>query len=219
MSSDEEDIDSIDDDDEEEEEVVHQQAPKKRHKKKKKKKNNDPNRPKRNMSAFFLYSNANRERVKEENPDAKFGEIAKILSVEFKAIPESQRGQWDQLAIEDKERYQAAMEGYEAPSDDSEDDSDDSGAPTKKKKKKKKVKDPNAPKRNQSSFFLYSNATRNDVKTSNPEAKFGEIAQIISRHFKALPEEERAYWDEKAAQDKVRYQREMEVYASRTSEW
>ena len=78
MSSDEEDIDSIDDDDEEEEEVVHQQAPKKRHKKKKKK-NNDPNRPKRNMSAFFLYSNANRERVKEENPDAKFGEIVSTL--------------------------------------------------------------------------------------------------------------------------------------------
>lgn len=64
MSSDEEDMDSI-----EEEEVV--QKPKRRRKKKKK----DPNRPKRNMSAFFLYSNANRERVKEENPDAKFGDI------------------------------------------------------------------------------------------------------------------------------------------------
>ena len=110
----------------------------------------------------------------------------------------------------------ASMEDYVAPSDDDdEDDSDDdSDAPKGKKKKgsKKKKKDPNAPKRNQSSFFLYSNATRNDVKAANPEAKFGEIAQIISRHFKALPEEERQYWDEKAAEDKVRYQREMERY-------
>mmetsp|Transcript_41747 Transcript_41747/g.87604 ORF Transcript_41747/g.87604 Transcript_41747/m.87604 type:complete len:207 (+) Transcript_41747:284-904(+) len=202
MSSDEEDIDSIE---EEEEEVV---KPKRR---RKKKKNKDPNRPKRNMSAFFLYSNANRERVKEENPDAKFGDIAKLLSAEFKEISESERARWDQLAVEDKERYQREMEDYEPPSADSDSDSDDSDAPKKRKKKKKK-KDPNAPKRNQSSFFLYSNATRNDVKAANPEAKFGEIAQIISRHFKALPEEEREYWNEKAAQDKVRYQREMAIY-------
>ena len=65
MSSDEEDIDSI----EEEEEVI--EKPKRKRKKKKK----DPNRPKRNMSAFFLYSNANRSRIKEENPEAKFGDI------------------------------------------------------------------------------------------------------------------------------------------------
>ncbi|KAL7434731.1 hypothetical protein ACHAXH_005665 [Discostella pseudostelligera] len=210
MSSDEEDIDSIDDD--EEEEVV---KPKNK-RRKKSKKNKDPNRPKRNMSAFFLYSNANRERVKTENPESKFGDIAKILSVEFKQISQSERDHWDHLAAQDKERYMASMEDYVAPSDSDEDDSDDdSDAGGKKKKKKgskKKKKDPNAPKRNQSSFFLYSNATRNDVKAANPEAKFGEIAQIISRHFKALPDEERQYWDGKAAEDKVRYQREMERY-------
>jgi high mobility group protein B2 len=79
MSSDEEDIDSIDDDDEEEEEEEEVVAkPKRRGKKKKATK--DPNRPKRNMSAFFLYSNANRERVKEENTEAKFGEIVSFLA-------------------------------------------------------------------------------------------------------------------------------------------
>jgi len=203
MSSDEEDVDSIS----EEEEVV-VEKPKRR---RKKKKNKDPNRPKRNMSAFFLYSNANRARVKEENPEAKFGDIAKLLSAEFKEISDSERERWNQLAAEDKERYQREMESYEPPSDLESDSDSDSDAP-KKKKKKKKVKDPNAPKRNQSSFFLYSNATRNDVKTANPEAKFGQIAQIISKHFKALPAEERAYWDQKAAEDKERYQREMAIY-------
>ena len=49
-------------------------------KRKKRKKNKDPNRPKRNMSAFFLYSNAHRERVKGENPDAKFGDIVSGLT-------------------------------------------------------------------------------------------------------------------------------------------
>merc|ERR1712194_174141 len=124
---------------------------------------------------------------------------------EFKAIDEDEVARYAQLAIEDKERYQAAMEDYDPPSDS--DSDSDSDTPRKKKKK-----NPNAPKRNQSSFFLYSNATRNDVKEANPSAKFGEIAQIISRHFKALPEEERAYWQEKAAQDKERYQGEKESY-------
>ena len=43
-----------------------------------KKAKKDPNKPKRNMSAFFLYSNAVRSTVKEENPEAKFGDIAKV---------------------------------------------------------------------------------------------------------------------------------------------
>ena len=74
MSSDEVDIDSIDEDEDEDEEMA--VKPKRRAKKKKAKK--DPNRPKRNMSSFFLYSNANRERIKEENPEAKFGDIVSV---------------------------------------------------------------------------------------------------------------------------------------------
>ena len=61
------------------------------------------------------------------------------MSAEFKQISESERAKWDQLAAEDKERYQRAMESYEPPSDleDSDSDSDDSDAPKKKGKKKK----------------------------------------------------------------------------------
>lgn len=42
-------------------------------------------------------------------------------------------------------------------------------------KKRKAKKDPNKPKRNMSSFFLYSQANRADVKANNPEASFGDI--------------------------------------------
>ena len=41
----------------------------------------DPNKPKRNMSAFFIYSNANRARVKEQNPDIKFGRVVSVVIV------------------------------------------------------------------------------------------------------------------------------------------
>jgi len=65
MSS-EEELDYDDDD----EEVV---QPKRRGKKSKK--NKDPNKPKRNMSAYFLYSNANRAQIKADNPEASFGDL------------------------------------------------------------------------------------------------------------------------------------------------
>lgn len=55
-----------------EEEVAEVPSPKKKRGSKAKK---DPSKPKRNMSAFFLYSQAERANVKASNPDAAFGDI------------------------------------------------------------------------------------------------------------------------------------------------
>jgi len=55
---------------EEEEEVEEVVVPKRRTKKWK-----DPNKPKRAMSAFFLYSQAERPNVKINHPEASFGDV------------------------------------------------------------------------------------------------------------------------------------------------
>jgi len=107
---------------------------------------------------------------------------------------------WKAKADEDKERYRQEMENY-VPMED----------PTAGGRKKQK-KDPNAPKRNMSAYFLYSVHIRPTVKEENPEASFGDIARIISAQFKELTEEEKSVWVEKAAADKERYQREMADY-------
>lgn len=52
----------------------------------KKKPKKDPNKPKRPQTAFMIFSNENRARMKEKHPDAKFGEMAKLLSAEYKAL-------------------------------------------------------------------------------------------------------------------------------------
>ena len=59
------------------------------------------------------------------------------MSVEFKEISASERARWDKLAVQDKERYQAAMEDYEPPSDDD-------SLPKKKAAAKKKAPAPKA---------------------------------------------------------------------------
>lgn len=108
--------------------------------------------------------------------------------------------QWNKKAEADKARYQEEMQDY-VPMEDP-----DGG------KKKKAKKDPNAPKRNMSAYFLYSMFARPQVKEDSPEASFGDIARLISAQFKKLNDKEKKKWEKKAAEDKERYQREMAVY-------
>ena len=80
---DDDDDDEVDEDEEEEEEgdeegeeeEEEEQAAPVAKKKRSKGKNKDPLKPKRNMSAFFLYSQAYRSQVKQDNPDAQFGDV------------------------------------------------------------------------------------------------------------------------------------------------
>ena len=70
-----------------------------------------------------------------------------------------------------------AGKGDSSPPSKSDSDSD-SDAPKECRKDKKKKKDPNTPK--QSSLFLYFNAARNNnVKTTNPEAKFVQTKKLV----------------------------------------
>jgi len=181
---------------EEESEVEEEIVPKRR----KQKKWKDPSKPKRAMSAFFCYSQAERPNVKINHPEASFGDVARLLSKQYKALTEKEMKKWVKKAEQDKCRYQEEMKHY-VPMED----------PTGGKRKKAK-KDPNAPKRNMSAYFLFSVHIRPTVKEENPEAAFGDIARIISAQYKALKTDERANWDAKAATDKVRYQQAMEAY-------
>ena len=106
---------------------------------------------------------------------------------------------WNALAEKDKVRYEKEMSTY-VPMEE----------PGGKKKKAKK--DPNAPKRNMSAYFLYSIDARPQVKAANPDASFGDIARMISQQFKDLSSKEKSKWEKKAEADKERYQREMAEY-------
>jgi high mobility group protein B2 len=126
------------------------------------------------------------------------------LAKQFKELPEKEARKWEKKAEQDKVRYQEEMKHY-IPIDDP----TGGGAGGKRKKAKK---DPNAPKRNMSAYFLYSIQARPQVKADYPEATFGEIARHISDQFKKLSDKERKYWDDKAVEDKERYGQEMDAF-------
>lgn len=197
-------------------------------KEKKEKKAKDPNAPKRNISAYIHYCNSTRDITKVLHPKMDYANITKVLSANWKALSSDQRAVWDAKAAADKERYQKDLARYKEtdqyarwqakqaegtkPAASKRAASDSVSDDNSKKKKVKKAKDPNAPKRNISAFMHYSKDTREDVKARQPDLTFGEISKIVSANWKALTDQQRAVWDEKAAADKVRYQKELAEY-------
>ena len=47
----------------------------------------------------MMYAKENRERVQKNSPEAKFGEIGRLIGVEWKALTNEQREEWKQKAL------------------------------------------------------------------------------------------------------------------------
>lgn len=76
----------------------------------------------------------------------------------------------------------------------------------------KKKRDPAAPVRPKTSYIQFCMAKRNSVKKDNPELKATEITSTLGELWKKLPEKERKKYAKLAAEDKERYDREMQDY-------
>jgi len=93
--------------------------------------------------------------------------------------------------------------------------------PAEKKEKKSKKsdakpkrakKDKDAPKRGRSAYIYFCEETRADVKASNPDIGFGEIAKEMADRWKSLSDDEKKPFVAKAERDKKRYEREKAAY-------
>ena len=62
------------------------------------------------------------------------------------------------------------------------------------------------------SFMVFSGEMRNKVKEENPDMKLVEIASELGRRWKALTDEEKKPYQDKADADKERFNEEMEGY-------
>ncbi|KAF2644989.1 HMGB family protein [Massarina eburnea CBS 473.64] len=76
------------------------------------KKKKDPNAPKRGLSAYMFFANDQRDKVREENPGIKFGEVGKMLGERWKSLSEKQRQPYEAKAAADKKRYEQEKEAY-----------------------------------------------------------------------------------------------------------
>jgi structure-specific recognition protein 1 len=79
---------------------------------KKTKKDKDENAPKRASTAFMLWLNANREKIKKDNPGITVTEIAKKGGEMWSEMKD--KSEWEGKAAKEKERYNKEMEEYKA---------------------------------------------------------------------------------------------------------
>ncbi|XP_033189027.1 structure specific recognition protein isoform X2 [Bombus vancouverensis nearcticus] len=78
----------------------------------KQKKEKDANKPKRPPTAFMIWLNSARERIKAENPGIAVTEIAKKGGEMWRELKD--KSEWEQKAAKAKKEYTASMKEYEA---------------------------------------------------------------------------------------------------------
>uniref|UniRef100_A0A6S8SKV7 HMG box domain-containing protein n=1 Tax=Chaetoceros debilis TaxID=122233 RepID=A0A6S8SKV7_9STRA len=173
----------------------------------------DPGAPKRNLSAYLLFQNAMRETFKAQNPGMTFGQLSKYTSSMYAALTPEDKGVWQGRASQDKSRYLMEMATYiPSPAYDAKGDRIGGNSIPYEGPQKSSARDPNAPKRNLSTYLLYQNSMRETFKAENPAISFGDLAKLTSKRYKGLSAEERAAWDERSRLDKQRYNIEIKNY-------
>uniref|UniRef100_A0A667YAI5 FACT complex subunit SSRP1 n=1 Tax=Myripristis murdjan TaxID=586833 RepID=A0A667YAI5_9TELE len=84
----------------------------KERKPRKEKKQKDTGGPKRPMSAYMLWLNSSRERIKSENPGISVTEISKKAGEMWRQLGKDEKEEWESKAGEAKKQYDKAKKEY-----------------------------------------------------------------------------------------------------------
>ncbi|XP_030643755.1 high mobility group protein B2a isoform X2 [Chanos chanos] len=162
----------------------------------------DPNKPRGKMSSYAFFVQDCREKHKSKNPgtSVNFAEFSKKCSERWKALSGSEKGKYEEMARNDKVRYDREMKSY---------------VPPKGAKKGKKKKDPNAPKRPPSAFFIFCSDKRPDVKSKNPGISIGDVAKKLGELWSKLSPKEKSPYEQKAQKLKEKYDKDLAAYRSK----
>merc|ERR1711902_393620 len=168
-------------------------APKKVKKPKRKKgQKKDKNAPKRAMSAFFLFAQDERPKVKAANPSASIGDIGKELGARWAKCPAGAKAGYEKKAAALKVKQQAEMAKYKAA--------------------KAKAA---GPKRALSAFFIFAADERPKVVSANPSASIGEIGKELGARWAKASASVKAAYQAKSDKDKARYAAEKAKFAAK----
>lgn len=173
----------------------------------------DANAPKRNMSAYLLYQNAMRNQFKRENPGMTFGQLAKFTSHMYKNLTPGEKATWEARAAQDKARYNAEIASYRPPpGHDSRGVLIEEHRP--RKRSKRNPRDPAAPKRASGAYVFFTNYMRPRINEEFPGIKFVELGKLLGERWRALSPPQKKQFEEMAAEDKLRFQMEMQQYTA-----
>jgi len=155
----------------------------------------DPNAPKKPLSAYFLFSQEERLKVKAENPDYSITEVAKELGRRWATLNPSLKASYEQRYQDARKVYDQEMNHY---------------------KPQKKKKDPNAPKQPLSAYFIFSTEERLKVKDENPNFSICEVAKELGRRWADMDPSVKQRYQARAEEERQKYDVDMASYRQGT---
>ena len=150
----------------------------------------DPNAPKKPLSAYFLFSQEERLKVKAENPDYSITEVAKELGKRWATLNPDIKSVYEQRYQDARRIYETEMNTY----------------------KPKKKKDPNAPKQPLSAYFIFSTEERLKVKEENPGYTICEVAKELGRRWAEMDPGIKQRYQQRAEEERQKYDNDMANY-------
>ncbi|RXN08436.1 high mobility group B2-like protein [Labeo rohita] len=156
----------------------------------------DVNKPKGKTSAYAFFVQTCRDEHKRKSPDVpvNFSEFSKKCSERWKSLNASEKTKFEDMAKVDKARYDKEMKNYVPPKGVG--------------KTGRKKKDPNAPKRPPSAFFIFCSEYRPTVKSENPSLTIGEIAKKLGELWSKQSTKDRAPYEQKAVKLREKYEKQ-----------
>jgi len=151
----------------------------------------DPNAPKKPLSAYFLFSQEERLKVKAENPDYSITEVAKELGKRWATLNPALKNSYEQRYQDARKVYDQEMNHY---------------------KPQKKKKDPNAPKQPLSAYFIFSTEERLKVKDENPNFSICEVAKELGRRWADMDPSVKQRYQARAEEERQKYDVDMASY-------
>mmetsp|Transcript_9918 Transcript_9918/g.14024 ORF Transcript_9918/g.14024 Transcript_9918/m.14024 type:complete len:372 (+) Transcript_9918:92-1207(+) len=166
-----------------------------------------PQAPKRFKSPYILFSMSKMEEFKkeaaEQGSSEKVTSISRRVADAWKTLPPEERKKWDEVAKQDKLRYNAEKSLYTGPWQ----------VPSKRTRK-----DPSAPKRPMSAFLFFSQGMRQKLKAENPELKNTQISCLLGQRWKTASEEERRPHIERERKEREEYKKNIADWREKRDE-
>jgi len=155
---------------------------------KKERKKKDPNRLKRPLTAYMLFNQEIRPKIKAEDSTKNFNELAQAVSERWKALGPTEKKEYEDKAAEAKKKYneEVALRG----------------GPEKKEKKEKVAK------RAKTAFHFFTADKRIELKAAKPELSPKELTSAVTAAWKALSADDKKPYEEKAKEAKETFKKE-----------
>jgi hypothetical protein len=162
---------------------------------------------KRPKSSFMWFITENREAYTKEHPTAKLTEVTSELSKQWRELSDKEKAVYEKKNADDKVRF--ATERKDIHDKISQDDTNLNNFKPKKAK-------------SGYMFFMSDSSIREKLKKEHDKQMASGVnksyLQFMASAWEAIDSASKAKYEEQAKEDKVRYQKECEIYDNKVKE-